>query len=374
MQGNEIWDAAVVGAGVAGSVAAAVLAGRGWRVLLVEKAEWPREKACGGCVNAAAVKMLHEAGLGNVLAGGAVLEWMELRWGARRIRMALPAGVAVERKALDARLVAEAAARGAKFLPGTRARLLAIEEGCAWRVVRLEDGEGSREIRARVVLACDGLRGGLLANERWAEFKVDRRVRLGFATTLEAREADDIPAGVLGMYAGEAGYVGIVRLAGGRLHVGAALAPGACHARRGPARVIEGILRGCRCKAPEGLSAAEFAGTGPLTGSRGRVAAERVLVVGDSCGYVEPFTGEGISWAVRGAMAATALLPARPEEWSDDAPGMWQRRYGAEIRRRQRWCRGLREILHRPAVAAGCARMASYFPWAPEMVARRISA
>ena len=42
------------------------------------------------------------------------------------------------------------------------------------------------------------------------------------------------------------------------------------------------------------------------------MAGYRVMVVGDSCGYVEPFTGEGMSWAIRGAIAVTSVLPNEP--------------------------------------------------------------
>src|ERR1041384_3438007 len=65
-----IWDAVVIGAGVAGGVSAALLAERGRRGVFVEKQPWPREKSCGGCLNAAGVRMLRTVGLGEVIIGG----------------------------------------------------------------------------------------------------------------------------------------------------------------------------------------------------------------------------------------------------------------------------------------------------------------
>ena len=63
------WDALVIGAGPAGSVAARELARRGCRVLLVDKATFPRPKVCGCCVNGAAIRALERLGLGHVLDG-----------------------------------------------------------------------------------------------------------------------------------------------------------------------------------------------------------------------------------------------------------------------------------------------------------------
>ncbi|MGH8049004.1 MAG: FAD-dependent oxidoreductase, partial [Chthoniobacterales bacterium] len=46
-----VYDAIIVGAGPAGSVCAATLAQAGRRVLLLDKARFPRDKVCGDCLN-----------------------------------------------------------------------------------------------------------------------------------------------------------------------------------------------------------------------------------------------------------------------------------------------------------------------------------
>jgi len=58
------WDVVVIGAGPAGAVAARQLALRRFDVLLVDKSQFPRDKVCGCCVNAAAITALRRAGLG----------------------------------------------------------------------------------------------------------------------------------------------------------------------------------------------------------------------------------------------------------------------------------------------------------------------
>ncbi len=369
---RQTWDAVIVGAGPAGSVSAALLAAQGWQVLLVEKSHWPRDKACGGCVNAAATAMLLSMGLGEVLDGGIVLTRMALHVGKCGTTIALPQGIAIERRQLDELLVRLATSRGCVFVDAVAAQLVPATSG-ELRTVRLKSGGTSVEVQARVVLACDGLGGTSLANESWARFEQDQPIRLGFAATVE--HAGTLPAGTIGMYVGTNGYVGLVRLSDGHFHVGASLDPAACHARHGcPAAVVREILAECGLNEWQSLEKAKFIGTGPLTRRRRAVGGHRVLAVGDACGYVEPFTGEGISWAIRSAREVVKLLPNQAETWPGDLADRWGAIHSLEIVRRQRWCRGLRGILHRPALAAACVRVTRHVPWASEIMARQISA
>jgi hypothetical protein len=170
-----------------------------------------------------------------------------------------------------------------------------------------------------------------------------------------------------------AGYLGLVRLSPTTIHLGASLRPNLCNASHGPLSVIRSILASCNF--PLTLpTETPFTGTGPLTSHRKTVAGHRVLAVGDACGYVEPFTGEGISWAIRAAIAATTLLPENPADWPADLPAQWQKKYTEEIAHRQRWCRRLRTILHRPRLASACMNLATWLPWIPKQMAHAISA
>ncbi len=120
------WDALVIGAGPAGALAAQRLARGGRRVLLVDAKTFPRDKVCGGCVNARALEVLHEAGLGHVLADVETVELREyvVHLGRRVVAFPFVGGIAVSRSAFDAALVRAAIAAGAEFLPGTAGRLV----------------------------------------------------------------------------------------------------------------------------------------------------------------------------------------------------------------------------------------------------------
>src|SRR5262249_58903437 len=120
MTDHEEWDAVVVGAGPAGSVTARELARGGARVLLVDKATFPRPKVCGCCLNRAALAALRAVGLGHIPArcGAVPLSRVKLAAGRSAADVLLPGGVAVSREAFDAALVAEAVSAGVTFRPG----------------------------------------------------------------------------------------------------------------------------------------------------------------------------------------------------------------------------------------------------------------
>ena len=158
---QQLWDVIVVGAGPAGALAAHGLASRGVAVLLVDRAEFPRGKVCGGCLNGRALTLLQQAGRGTLPAelGAMPVDAFLLAVGGSQARLPLPSGVAVSRNALDAALVRAAITVGANFLPGTRATLgeLTSRE----RVVILE-GEAT-PARARLVLAATASPGDCCA-------------------------------------------------------------------------------------------------------------------------------------------------------------------------------------------------------------------
>ena len=368
---NDLWDAVVVGAGPGGSVSAALLAERGWRVLLLERSTWPREKVCGGCVNAAAMEMLREAGLGRVLRSGRTLGRFVVNVSEKQLQLSLPEGIAIPRDILDQSLVEEAVQRGCVFMPGTAASLLPSERSKAFRTIRLLKDGVTENVRARLVLACDGIAGTLLENEPWAAWRIARDSWFGVATTLDHGEAL-APAGTIGMYVGQGGYVGTARYADGRVHVAAAVGVETCRRAGGPGRFVEAILRECGVADRAPVSTARFHGTGLLTRRRAALGGHRVLAVGDACGYVEPFTGEGIAWAIRGATEVVHLLPASAKTWSEEIPVTWARRHRAAIGLRQSYCSLLRKALHNPLLARWSMAAANWFPALSGAVARQI--
>src|SRR5262245_46204921 len=157
------WDAAVVGAGPAGSLAARELTRLGLSVLLIDAAAFPRSKVCGCYLNGNALDTLRVVGLGRLAQACNALPINRLQFGARgrTARIQLTGGMLLSREALDTALIAEALHVGTDFLPQTWASLDAIDKNARW--LSLRRGAETARVSAGVVLAADGLGGKLLA-------------------------------------------------------------------------------------------------------------------------------------------------------------------------------------------------------------------
>lgn len=284
------WDAVVVGAGPAGSLAARELARRGRSVLLVDKSVFPRPKVCGGCVARAGVEALQRVGLGGLLGelGARPVRSARLMWRGRRLDVPLRGMVSVSRHAMDAGLVRAAEASGVVFAPGARA---------AWTDLGAVTVQGE-PVRARAVVVAAGLRA-----PRDAGSAVARRSWIGLGASAPA-DASMLEAGTLWMQVGSRGYVGCVVQEDGRANWAAAVDPAFVRACGSPGAAVRAICRqaGGLCPPDEG-----WKGTPALT-RRVDVQTGPVYRVGDAAGYVEPITGEGMTWAMLGGIALAGVV------------------------------------------------------------------
>jgi flavin-dependent dehydrogenase len=364
------WDIAIIGAGPAGSVAASLLAARGRRVLLIEKSAWPREKVCGGCLNAAAVQALSSAGLASSFHLGQPITRATWRVGRQSREIPAPGGVAILRSDLDSALVTSAIERGCVFLSDTAAHLLPAESGDNHRLIQVKTAGVIRNVRAKVVLACDGISGTSVEAESWATWRIERNAWMGVSVTCDSFHSN-WSLGTIYMNVGNGGYVGAVCLPGGRVHLAAALDPIRCRRAGGPAPLVEKILRSCGQSDISNLRTLRFRGTGEMMRRREYLGGHRVLAVGDACGYVEPFTGEGMAWAIRSAIAAADLLPA-VDHWPDDLPARWADIHRSLVRQKQRWCKALRPLVHYPTLAMLGINTARFVPAIGNFLSKRI--
>lgn len=363
------WDVVVVGAGPAGAVTAHALAGRGVSVLLVDRAEFPRTKVCGSCLTPRALGLLAHAGLGHLpdRLGAVSLDRLQLAAGGRRASLRLPGGVALSRTALDAALVDEARARGVHFLPGTRASLGDVAGET--RLVRLHRDGSSVVACARLVIAADGLGGRLLHGDR-REVAADSRLGAGVLCT-NADHAYE--PGTIYMACGHAGYVGLVRVEDGRLDIAAAFDASAVTAAGGLGQLASAVLREAGLPAVPTLESQPWKGTPALTRRAATLGAERVLVVGDAAGYVEPFTGEGIAWAFAAAIAVVPLALEAVQEWREDVVGRWSAAHREAVAGRQTICRLLARGLRHPVLVRLLVSLLGRAPFVANPVLRRLN-
>jgi flavin-dependent dehydrogenase len=343
------WDAVVVGAGPAGALAARLLASGGASVLLVEKKRFPRSKVCGACLSGQAIAILRWAGLGSIIARRCGIELAEIQlcYRGRTARLALPEGAALSRERLDAALADAARDAGARLLQDTEAILAGVEDGV--RRVDLVQPGGTARVAARLVLVAAGFGRYTAARSDDARTCIARGSRIGAGC--QVADAPDFYADhTVFMAVGRAGYIGMVRVEDGRFNVAAAFEPAFVRRHGTPAAAAATILGEAGCVPIAALETAHWQGTAGLARQTRPLAEDRLFLLGDAAGYVAPFTGEGIAWALAGAQAVAPLALAAIERWDKRLTGAWTKLHWRLIGRRHLACRAIALALHRPVL------------------------
>lgn len=358
------WDVVVVGAGLAGSLAALGFARAGAATLLLDRADFPRWKVCGCCLSERAVRTLATAGLPDLVdgLGARRIERVSIHSNGRTLVAPLAPARVVSREALDAALVRAAMDAGAAFLPRARARVL--PDG---RIHLTRDDEAV-DVHGRSVIIASGLHDAApqLAPRRRAPLA--RTSHVGLGATGDAAAAPDLPPH-LTMALTPRGYVGFVHLEDGRLNAAAAVSPALLKTAGSPAEAVARIL------ADAGLTSVEptrldWRGTPPLTRTRPRVQHANVFAIGDAARFVEPVTGEGMAWALAAGSAVVphALARARDEH----APETWPAAHSRLLRARHARCALVSRAMRRPLVMAAFMRTMNALPALRERAIRAL--
>jgi len=309
-----MWDAVVVGAGPAGSATARLLARVGARVLLLDRAHFPREKPCSEYLSPESTRVLERLGP-DVLAAVAAASPAHLTG----MKVVAPSGdevvgrfetfsFALPRARFDTILRTAAETAGAVVREGVKVDGLVYDAGAVGGVVARETANGRREtIRARVVIGADGLRS--VVARQLGKVHTSPPHRIAFtAHVAEGLDVSDIGE----MHVGRPGYVGLGPIGNGVTTV--ALVLPATEARRGEQFFPElnrfpGVAGRFRAR----HIVRRVLATGPFARwSRRPIAiGGGALLVGDAADFFDPFTGQGIYSALRGAeLAAECLIPA----------------------------------------------------------------
>lgn len=327
-------DVVVVGAGPGGCAAAYHLARRGVRVALLERSTFPRQKVCGDGLTPRAVHHLLGMGVEPTSPGWTRTAGLRFSDGDRQITLPWPVtarfpgfGLTRTRHDLDALLAERAVAAGARLLTTTTVTgpLLDDPEGRAAGVTARADGEAVA-FRAPVVIAASGVSARLptaLGVHRHPGRPVGVAVRRYFRAPPGYDDRYlDIVLGLRHLADDRTplpGYGWIFGLGDGRVNVGLAVHDSTGRLRGGDHRAL--LARWLRSTPPEWGLADERNAEGAVQSAALPMGFNRVphyhrgvLLVGDCGGMVNPFTGEGIAYALEsGELAAEVAVRAVDE-------------------------------------------------------------
>lgn len=363
---RESHEIVVVGAGPAGAAAACLLARSGAEVLLVDRAVFPRVKLCGGCLAQSGMRLLEANDLGSLpsLDRAPIIERLDLFHAARSMSLPVPPYRVIERASFDQDLVHAAVESGVEFLPETLARIQpdhTVE-------LKLQQSE-NRTISARVIIVADGIKGASLRGVSGFSWHIEHRARVGIGAIMGALP-DACASDAITMLHGPQGYAGVARTRSGKAIVAAAVDPEWIRSPR-DAPLVVALLRDLGLDFDPEAPMQITSGEPSLTRERESIeVGGRVFLIGDATGYIEPFTGEGMTWALQDACMVSGYAHAALA--NRYVPGSWTEQHRRANWQRKAMCKLSTRLLRHSKLTASFISLASSTPMFTGLLARSV--
>ena len=356
----EVFDVAIVGGGPAGSTCAAFCASAGLRTLLLEREKFPREKVCGDCINPACWPILERLELAEQILNSShgVLNTVEfIAIGGQKLRVDLPGGdkseIAIKRSLFDHLLLNRARSLGADIHEEATVVALDRTAGKDWKIDLVRETFG-----AHIVVGADG-RNSTVARLRNL---LPRPERERVALQAHIRLPRDFGNRIVLQFLPE-GYSGQAPVNDSKLNLCLVGTPPTISSLRNWA------------EREFNLSTEQTWRTiTPLTRAAVPVAHENLLFIGDAARVVEPFTGEGIYYALRsGELVADAIVKIIRGEDRQRAMRKFTRAHRAMYRGRLWINRLARAAVLSPKTASGFLQVARFSPTILRLLTAKIT-
>jgi menaquinone-9 beta-reductase len=345
-------DLLVLGAGPAGAAISLLMAAKGYSVEILDAAFFPRPKICGEFLNPQAVQWLRE----NQLLGFVEetspypIYGMKITDHHRRSFSGTyqqGQGYAIQRKDFDAILVSVIRQQGIQLYEGFRAERLLIEDDRALGVRGTDSAGNVVEKRARILIGADGRNN--LIGRTFGWMKTIRKLRKYAFLSYFDDVADLQNYGEIHLV--NDGYIGVAPLTKNLANVAlvvdeTACPPGTADLQRFLLQHVQKTQLAERLRNPNPLVPVITAG--PLAYTLKKTSGHRTLLVGDTCGFIDPFTGEGINYAFISATIASDILDRclRSNRFDDSALAEYDQIREQTLSRKLRMAKLLQNVIH----------------------------
>jgi flavin-dependent dehydrogenase len=365
-----VLDVAISGGGPAGAVAALVLARAGARVQVFDRARFPRHKLCGDTINPGALAVLDRLGIGRV-AGDFAIDGM-LITGDRGVRAEgrYPVGTsgrAILRQDFDRTLIAAAAEAGAAIEEDALVQRAAASGGSIDTLLIAGRDRALRHVKARVIIAADGRHS-----------RVARSVGLGCYPAWPRRWAvgayfTDV-AGLTRcgeMHVRPRHYLGVAPLPGGLANA-CVVTTERRRLNRPDALLVETLCGDAELRDRFGSArlASPAAVLGPLAVEVTAAGVPGLLLAGDAAGFIDPMTGDGLRFAIRGGELAALEALNTLEHGVGDAHVRLREQRSREFRGKWIFNRALRRLVASPSALSLAGVAAGLLPSCVQVAVR----
>lgn len=295
-------------------------------------------------------------------------------------------GFAVDRARLDFDLVKHAQRLGVGFLSPATAKLIAPRSLLGLpnrrgtppppcpspdaRYVQVTVNGTAHVIQSKTVIIASGLGNRVAGQYSQFQSQPTENSRVGVEAVYDSFP-DNYRSGVLSMAIGDAGYVGLTHIANHRLHVAAAVDRTSLQ-RHGPHDTIAALMRQSGAPALDQADVI-WKGTPALTATAASIAQDRIFLIGDAAGYVEPFTGEGIRWALESGIGVAPFVVDTVERYDPQIELDYSHWYRQTIVNQQRLCRRISAGLKRPVLRWAAHQALRWRPAIADAIIRRIN-